>query len=318
MHHNIILDTDMDTDCDDAAALAVLHALADSGQVRILGVVADVANPWAAACVKAINIACGRSELPVGLKSQTLKTSLDYMAHYRQVQKNGRIYNERVARRAGILPGDNFFPEDGVSLYRRLLTNAEDGSVTICCIGMLSVIAALLKSGPCRYSSVTGEKLVAAKVNKLVTMAKASYPFGKDEFNWEMDRGAASIVINDWPTPIWVNQFGDNILTGCSSTGCLLTDNPLMTAYRIFGLGKQGFLRPSWDQITVLAAAGHNGMLTEEPGGKLVYDSRTGRHQWLPASNNRCCYLEPLVDNDVLAEHIEKLMTMPFAKQVII
>jgi len=35
----VILDTDMLTDCDDAGALAMLHALADAGEVRILGVV---------------------------------------------------------------------------------------------------------------------------------------------------------------------------------------------------------------------------------------------------------------------------------------
>jgi len=32
----VIFDTDMDTDCDDAGALAILHALADNGEVEIL------------------------------------------------------------------------------------------------------------------------------------------------------------------------------------------------------------------------------------------------------------------------------------------
>ena len=35
----VIFDTDMGSDCDDAGALAILNALADAGEVRILGVV---------------------------------------------------------------------------------------------------------------------------------------------------------------------------------------------------------------------------------------------------------------------------------------
>src|SRR3712207_437465 len=46
----ILFDTDMLTDCDDAGALAVLHALADNGEAEILATVVSVPNPWSAAC----------------------------------------------------------------------------------------------------------------------------------------------------------------------------------------------------------------------------------------------------------------------------
>jgi len=35
----VIFDTDIGSDCDDAGALAVLHALADAGELKILGVI---------------------------------------------------------------------------------------------------------------------------------------------------------------------------------------------------------------------------------------------------------------------------------------
>ena len=38
----IILDTDFETDCDDAGALCVLHALARRGNAAIAGVIASV------------------------------------------------------------------------------------------------------------------------------------------------------------------------------------------------------------------------------------------------------------------------------------
>ncbi len=313
MTAQIILDTDMDTDCDDAGALVLLHSLAASGHAKILGVVADVDNPWAAACVKAINMACGCPEIPVGISNTESNASSVYMEHYRQTLAQGRIYNETVARMGGIVPEENFFPEDGVALYRRLLAESEDGSVTICAIGLLSVLADLLRSGPCDHSLLSGERLVQAKVKKLVTMAKADYPSGTDEFNWRMNRHAASTVINHWPTPVTVNKLGDQVLTGAAMSRYLAKENPLVAAYRIFGQDDPQFQRPSWDQITVLASAGgHHGMLTEVSGGSLIYSAETGRHEWFIGTESRCSYIVSNVCDSVLAEHIEQLMIKPF------
>ena len=51
----IIFDTDMDTDCDDAGALAILHALADRGEAEILATVVSSRYPWSVPCVEAID-----------------------------------------------------------------------------------------------------------------------------------------------------------------------------------------------------------------------------------------------------------------------
>ena len=56
----IIFDTDMDTDCDDAGAMAVLHALADRGECTILATVVSVRHPGALPTVAAINAYYGR------------------------------------------------------------------------------------------------------------------------------------------------------------------------------------------------------------------------------------------------------------------
>src|SRR5512132_2023593 len=63
---NIILDTDMHTDCDDVGALAVLHALADEGKVRIVAVMHTAPAPFGPRCVDAINTYYGRGNIPVG------------------------------------------------------------------------------------------------------------------------------------------------------------------------------------------------------------------------------------------------------------
>jgi hypothetical protein len=62
----IILERDMDTDCDDAGALAVLHALADRGECEILGTMVSARHAGSAPTVAAINAYYGRPHLPVG------------------------------------------------------------------------------------------------------------------------------------------------------------------------------------------------------------------------------------------------------------
>ena len=46
MKKNIILDTDIGPDCDDAAALAMLNLYADQGLCRILGITHCTSNPY--------------------------------------------------------------------------------------------------------------------------------------------------------------------------------------------------------------------------------------------------------------------------------
>lgn len=62
----VIFDTDMDSDCDDAGALAVLHALADAGEAEILATVCSARHAWSPPAVEAVNRYYGRGELPIG------------------------------------------------------------------------------------------------------------------------------------------------------------------------------------------------------------------------------------------------------------
>ncbi len=64
---NIILDTDMGSDCDDVGALALLHQYTDQGKVEIIGVMYSSGKvPYGAGVVEAINVYYGRPDIPVG------------------------------------------------------------------------------------------------------------------------------------------------------------------------------------------------------------------------------------------------------------
>lgn len=51
----LILDTDMLTDCDDTAALGMLHAMADAGEVQILTTVVSSRYPLSAVVVDTLS-----------------------------------------------------------------------------------------------------------------------------------------------------------------------------------------------------------------------------------------------------------------------
>lgn len=308
---NIILDTDIDTDCDDVGALAVLHALAGRGEAAPLGVVCSVPLDCCAGCVQAVNGALGRDSLPVGLSDipgwDSSERFAPYREHRRRMGEKGMLYNERIAY---TLPEPRSPIEDATALYRRLLAGADDHSVTICGIGTLSALAALLDSGADDISPLTGAALVEEKVHRLVSMAIAREPLGRDGFNWRMDRPAAAKVIGEWPTRVTVSSHGDTVLTGACMMQSTDPTHPVHAAYRTF-LGAPDANRPSWDQTALLYAVRGAGPLFEEsPPKSLLFDADTGEHTWgaYVADTPERTLVRPAADDAVLAGVIEDLM----------
>lgn len=63
----IIFDTDMLTDCDDTAALGILHKLADAGETEILATMVTSSYPMSAPVVDVINTYYNRPDIPIGV-----------------------------------------------------------------------------------------------------------------------------------------------------------------------------------------------------------------------------------------------------------
>ncbi len=62
---SMILDTDIGPDYDDVGAIAVMHALADRGEVKPLAVIASNKNALVAPTIEILNTYFGRPELPI-------------------------------------------------------------------------------------------------------------------------------------------------------------------------------------------------------------------------------------------------------------
>ena len=144
----VIFETDMCTDVDDVGALAVLHALADSGEAEILAISYNEVHPSGANAIRAINTWYNRGDIPVGVYKGDL------------ADPDESSYMDNVAD----------FPHDpptlptpsSLELYLQVLSEHPDNSVTIVSVGFLNNLYDLLKADP---------NLVAQKVTELVVMA---------------------------------------------------------------------------------------------------------------------------------------------------
>lgn len=245
----IILDTDIAGDYDDVGAMALLHALADEGEARILAVISCNAFETTVPTISVLNTYFGRPDIPVGIMAGR-KPHQDCPQKWAQAII--AMYPHRLASNKDATPA--------VSLYRRILSEQPDSSVTVVTVGFFTNLAALLNSGPDQYSRLGGRELVRKKVKLLVSMA-ASLPSGKTsgrEYNVYIDTKAARQVFEQWDTPVILSplEVGEQIHTGIPlihDEG--IRNSPVKDAYKI-ALGKDSNTigRMSWDQTAVLAA----------------------------------------------------------------
>ncbi len=267
----VIFDTDMGPDYDDVGALAMLHALADKGEAEILATVASTRYEGVAAVLDVLNTYFNRPDLPIGVAGPNGLTLKDWQ-HWTDtlIAK----YPHRIISNSEV-PG-------AVSLYRKILSQQPDSSVTIITVGFLTNIADLLQSGPDEHSLLTGLELVKRKVNKLVSMA-GRFPSGS-EFNVKEDAAAAKHVFENFPRPVIYSgvEIGFRIKTGLPLIGNqLISDSPVKDVFRI-GIAsaeedRDG--RMSWDQTAVLVAVrGHKPWYTLTEG-RITVDAQ-GNNSW--------------------------------------
>ncbi len=310
----IILDTDMDTDCDDAGALAILHALEYQGQAEILGIICSSPASSAVPTIQAINAWYHRADLPVaGLQESDWSTSelIKYHRLRQEFMTQGVLYNEIIGGELEAKDRDR--PQlDAVRLYRSLLAAVPDLSVSICTIGFLTALARLIRSKPDDTSPLTGRELVATKVKRLVMESTALFPAGKDVFNWKMDLPSVAIVLRELTrTPIVISPL---VYTGVYTGKRFMTiaplDHPVRRAYQI-NLSNRDENHHSADLLAVLYAVnGAEPFFNEHIGYDVhLVDVETGRHEWRRSTGKfDHSFLSLAVEPSLVANHLEDLL----------
>ena len=291
---SVVFDTDWGPDVDDVGALAVLHALADNGEVEILGIAISFKGDAGPTSIDAFNTFHGRPNIPIA----TLDNESPDTIGYRIAIADGLPYDIRDED-----------VEDPVSLYRRILASQPDGSVTIISVGFLTNLAALLRSEADRWSPLSGLELVERKVESYVQMGGRFPEMVGGDYNLGLDVTSRHAVLSSWPTPILFSggEIGDEIITGTERLrDATEAENPTRRAYEVFNDFAGRF---SWDQTAVLAGvrgpAPHWDLVDE---GSFVYDS-DGAYRWLESPDADHSYLvarEPIAS---VEEFIERLMS---------
>lgn len=242
----LILDTDLGPDYDDVGAMALMHALADSGQVQILATFSSNADERVVPCIEVINAYFNRPEIPVGATKSATAANLTTWHKEKWTDALPARYPHPTTKTSDA--------PDAVSLYRQLLSQQPDSSVVICTIGFLTNLKELLRSEGDAYSPLSGKELVARKVKRLVAMA-GGFPQGR-EFNVYCDLESSKVVAEEWPTEILFSGFeiGEKVLTGKKLAAMPTENSPVKEAFAMSFAEGDPDGRMSWDQTAVLVA----------------------------------------------------------------
>ena len=296
----IIFDTDIAPDYDDVGALAVLHALGDKGEARILATISCNAFKTTVPTLSVINTYFNRPNIPVGVVKDSIPK---YPCE--------RLYAEALISKYPHSIRSNEEAMDAVKLYRKTLSSQPDTTVTIVTVGFFTNLAALLDSPPDEYSSLDGKQLVLKKVKRLVSMAGSIDSSGKggNEFNVRADTRASQKVFKHWPTPITLTglEIGIEIFTGINLIkDSAIQNSPVKDAYKI-SIAWDGSTkgRYSWDQTAVLIAI--RGIEPWFNYRKLDFDINDDGSNAVIAGD-RITYITMKQDPDQVAKAIEELM----------
>ncbi|KAK0639612.1 inosine/uridine-preferring nucleoside hydrolase [Cercophora newfieldiana] len=283
---NIIIDTDLFSDVDDVGALMLT---ATSPEANLIAV--NINYPAAYSVIAASALLChyGQPQVPIGImRPLTNETFFDDWSF-----RLGE-YASKIAYHfpSGSIPwGHAEDAWDPVELYRKVLAESEDASVTIVSIGFLDNLSALLNSTGDEYSDLNGRELISQKVSEFVVMGGA-YPSGKEWNFFGSNPSAAAHAVNTWEGRVTFvgDEVGKDVLTG----GPLMKDGPKTDLLR------QAFIyytyfdpRPSWDALAVMYGIHGLGDLFEvgneygynhvEPDGanKWIWDEMKREQQFL-------------------------------------
>ena len=294
----VILDTDIDSDVDDAGALAMILNMHKKGIINLLGIITTSDDPFAPVCVSSICTYYGCKEIPVGfLKGQAVLTNHSKYTKFISLEFPSEIPSWDKA-------------EESTSLYRRLLFNSPDESVIILTIGQLSSLKKLLDSAPDGITQLTGLKLTDYKVKKWICMG-GQYPTGREANFSRPDPQSNLFCLQHWDKEVFFCgwEAGEKIITGgVSLKTSLRPDNPVYRAYELYN----NFAgRSSWDQTAILQLTDKaETFFTFSTPGSCVVD-KSGKNVWKNDMSGKQKYIiiNPSANIKEIESYIESWIT---------
>ena len=270
----MILDTDFGSCTDDLFAIVMLYHYIEDGLVDLKGVIVDREGDRNAVLVDVFNRFYGHPDIPIALEHNGVKNPYDFIPYSKLVEFRNPDGSYLYPR--NIDPSK--LPE-GYKFYRKLLSEADDHSVVVVAIGMMTCLSQLFESGADEYSPLSGVDLFGRKVKAVYV--QAGHFDGNDNlsgYNMRTASHAAAVFYDKLPkhvdlilSPTNVGEMMDytsaDILSDLSYTDL----NPIKTVYTDFDceVGQR-----MWDTNCVVNAVLGDGEYNLSPRGWVRYVDR--------------------------------------------
>lgn len=234
--YSYIFDTDLDSDCDDIAATAVLIGMLDSLGGSLVAATVASNNAYAAPYLRVLLDYVGRTSVTLGA--------------YKGSAIGGgstSLYTQAGAAAFGNTNTRTDYSDSLVVLKAALLA-ATNGSVRIIVAGTCTNIAELILAYP---------RLVADKVEGIYVMGGSFDGSGVTENNILYDVQAANIVASfAGCKKVWAGyEVGNTVSTRITIDADPILD-PFKKGWSLYFDPNPGQYRPSWDLMAVLNAVG--------------------------------------------------------------
>lgn len=295
---NVIFETDMGNDIDDAMALDMLYKYVEDGKINLLAVMINKEGSAPAEFVDIMNTFYGH-QVPIGVRyggDPAEKGGVNFAEVISSMKDDaGQPVFQRTLEKCDTLP-------DALSLYRKILSEVPDKSVKIISVGFFGNLGALLENEP---------ELVEKKVVSLTTMGGCFFaPNG--EFNLLGDLEASRKVFDNWPTEIVTSPFEVGIAI-CYPGESIENDlewgipHPMREGYLAYCPMPHD--RPCWDlTATLYAVEGGEWFTISEPGKISVGDE--GVATFTADSSGKQRYLAVTPEQaTAIREHFVEILT---------
>lgn len=295
--HKVIIETDMGNDIDDALALAVALKAAGNNEIELLAVGCHKMSETPAKYVDIVNTYYGQPQVEAAMSVTPVKETSSYTDYTQAPSSMGFAESK-----GGVYP-------EPVVLYRKILAEAEDGSISFVSLGFGTTLAQLLDSPADEISPLTGKELVAKKARTLSIMAGSYGENKRAEYNVINDIPAMKKVFAEWPGEIVQNPFeiGKQVMfPGAEVEKNLGWEglNPVVEGYKLYR--PMPYDRPSWDILSVIYLLKPELFTKSVPGTVTVDDE--GYTYFEPCAEGKHIVLSATIDQpQALKEYMVKM-----------
>lgn len=184
---SIIIDTDFASDADDILAIRIALCFQDKGMLDVKGISLSTSYSRSPLAIHALCKYDGYGSIPVAMDTsgKGVQVHTEYVNVMYEWPKHRDDY------------------EQPVEMYRRLLAESPE-KVNIITLGFLQNIENLMKSGPDKYSPLTGAELIQQKVDTLYVVGGSDSGRPSFNFYWTGEKvvKAAKTVTKGFPARV--------------------------------------------------------------------------------------------------------------------